>query len=108
MVVKDVLKLNEITALEAENMCTIIADLLKAYATEIKRLEPTAFNTIRNAEKAAETVNELGYHIIMEYDEEQDGCNEDPAGLDDNSNLGCKDCPDDECTGHCMSCYYRS
>ena len=22
--------------------------------------------------------------------------------------LSCKDCPDDECTGHCMSCAYRS
>jgi hypothetical protein len=21
--------------------------------------------------------------------------------------IGCKDCPDDECNGHCMSCSYR-
>lgn len=26
----------------------------------------------------------------------------------DDSNRGCSDCPDDECTGHCMSCFYRS
>lgn len=26
----------------------------------------------------------------------------------DGSEIGCKDCPDDECTGHCMSCAYRS
>ena len=26
---------------------------------------------------------------------------------DDGSEIGCKDCPDDECTGHCMSCSYR-
>ena len=26
---------------------------------------------------------------------------------DDGSDIGCKDCPDDECTGHCMSCPYR-
>ena len=27
---------------------------------------------------------------------------------DDGSDIGCGDCPDDECTGHCMSCSYRS
>ena len=26
---------------------------------------------------------------------------------DDCIDVSCKDCPDDECTGHCMSCYYR-
>ena len=26
---------------------------------------------------------------------------------DDGSSIGCKDCPADECTGHCMSCAYR-
>lgn len=26
---------------------------------------------------------------------------------EDDSNIGCSDCPDDECTGHCMSCSYR-
>ena len=25
----------------------------------------------------------------------------------DNSDIGCSDCPEDECTGHCMSCPYR-
>ena len=25
----------------------------------------------------------------------------------DRIDMSCKDCPDDECTGHCMSCYYR-
>ena len=28
-------------------------------------------------------------------------------GYDDDSDRGCSDCPPDECTGHCMSCYYR-
>lgn len=27
---------------------------------------------------------------------------------EDDSSRGCSDCPDNECTGHCMSCYYRS
>ena len=25
----------------------------------------------------------------------------------DMESVSCKDCPDDECTGHCMSCCYR-
>lgn len=25
----------------------------------------------------------------------------------DDSDIGCFDCPDDECTGHCTSCSYR-
>ena len=25
----------------------------------------------------------------------------------DGSEIGCDDCPDDECTGHCTSCRYR-
>jgi len=29
------------------------------------------------------------------------------AAWEDDSDRGCKDCPPDECTGHCMSCYYR-
>lgn len=30
-----------------------------------------------------------------------------PEEWDDGSSIGCKDCPPDECTGHCMSCAYR-
>lgn len=26
----------------------------------------------------------------------------------DGSEIGCNMCPDDECTGHCMSCSYRN
>lgn len=25
----------------------------------------------------------------------------------DDSDRGCSDCPEDECTGHCTSCFYR-
>ena len=25
----------------------------------------------------------------------------------DDSHIGCLDCPDDECNGHCLSCPYR-
>ena len=31
----------------------------------------------------------------------------DDEGYVDDSERGCKDCPPDECNGHCMSCYYR-
>lgn len=33
---------------------------------------------------------------------------EPPEEYKDDSEIGCSDCPDDECTGHCMSCSYRS
>ena len=37
---------------------------------------------------------------------EEEDFDDSPAWEDD-SDRGCEDCPDDECTGHCMSCYYR-
>lgn len=33
---------------------------------------------------------------------------EDPEAWEDDSYRSCADCPPDECTGHCMSCYYRT
>lgn len=33
---------------------------------------------------------------------------DDEEEWEDDSDIGCEDCPDDECTGHCMSCSYRS
>ena len=38
------------------------------------------------------------YYDVDKYDD----------GWDDDSNISCSDCPDDECTGHCFSCAYRS
>lgn len=40
---------------------------------------------------------------------EDDACDENSLayGDDDGSQIGCSDCPTDECTGHCMSCAYR-
>lgn len=46
---------------------------------------------------------ELGKEIEEEYEDDFD----DSDAWDDGSNLGCSDCPEDECTGHCMSCAYR-
>lgn len=39
--------------------------------------------------------------------ESEDGEFDDSHAWEDDSNRGYKDCPDSECTGHCMSCYYR-
>ena len=40
-------------------------------------------------------------------DEEDDEYFDDSEAWEDDSDRGCRDCPVDECTGHCMSCYYR-
>ena len=47
--------------------------------------------------------------VVTEEDleESEDEEFDDYPAWEDDSNRGCKDCPDDECTGHCMSCYYR-
>lgn len=31
----------------------------------------------------------------------------DNEAWEDDSDIGCQDCPDDECNGHCMNCPYR-
>lgn len=33
---------------------------------------------------------------------------DDSEAWKDDSHIGCSDCPDSECNGHCMSCSYRS
>ncbi len=38
-------------------------------------------------------------YVDEEFDESE--------AWEDGSDIGCSDCPDDECTGHCMSCPYR-
>ena len=39
------------------------------------------------------------------YDDEEDFDNSE--AWEDDSDIGCSDCPPSECTGHCMSCAYR-
>ena len=58
-----------------------------------------------------------GYSLAMEIviarlteildENNKDEVSEEFPDYDDGSDIGCKDCPDDECTGHCMSCPYR-
>ena len=57
---------------------------------------------------------ENGYYYEQDYEEKFvedeiyfDEEFDDSAAWEDDSDRGCKDCPPDECTGHCMSCYYR-
>ena len=49
-----------------------------------------------------------GYLTLVnpKAESEEEDFDDSPAWEDD-SDRGCKNCPDDECTGHCMSCYYR-
>lgn len=42
-----------------------------------------------------------------EPDDDFDAMEAEYDPTDDRIDVSCKDCPDDECTGHCMSCYYR-
>ena len=42
----------------------------------------------------------------IETESEEEDFDDSPAWEDD-SDRGCEDCPPEECTGHCMSCYYR-
>lgn len=40
------------------------------------------------------------------WEEEVEDCDDEEYDSDEESR-SCSDCPDDECTGHCMSCSYR-
>ena len=42
----------------------------------------------------------------IETESEEEDFDDSPAWEDD-SDRGCEDCPPEECTGHCSSCYYR-
>ena len=42
----------------------------------------------------------------IETESEDEDFDDSPAWEDD-SDRGCEDCPPEECTGHCSSCYYR-
>jgi hypothetical protein len=43
-----------------------------------------------------------------DYDYEKETDDEPWEAWHDGSEIGCSMCPDDECTGHCMSCSYRN
>lgn len=51
-----------------------------------------------NIENVLEEDTDLIDTVDEDYDE---------PDYDDGSSIGCGDCPDDECTGHCMGCAYR-
>lgn len=41
------------------------------------------------------------YHRFTEDEDYED------VSFEDDSDRGCKDCPEDACDGHCFNCYYR-
>ena len=63
-------------------------------------------DSLEEAIQKAEDILLQGYGGYIESLDEYEDFDDSPAWEDD-SDRGCKDCPDDECTGHCMSCYYR-
>lgn len=54
-----------------------------------------------------EDTSYYSYCTSCGWDDRPDEDFDDSEAWEDDSNRGCKDCPPDECTGHCMSCYYR-
>lgn len=68
--------------------------LYEAMVENMKKELGLKFNSDTNKESEASYYDDLEARY---YEEE----------YDDGSSIGCKDCPDDECTGHCMSCAYR-
>ena len=63
----------------------------------------------RKDEVEAFFVDSIGFKKIPDFLISNDETEETQKELEwnDDSCRGCTDCPEDECTGHCMSCYYR-
>lgn len=81
------------------------------YDVTSKKLISTNKHCIELAAATLGWNNEIkwtGYQYEM--DEYVDADDEDPEAdaWDDGSDIGCGSCPENECTGHCMSCPYRS
>ena len=73
------------------------------YATCKHLDEANAMCEAHNAalwDKPEEIDQEPEWHAEEDYDESE--------AWQDGSALSCRGCPDSECTGHCMSCPYRS
>lgn len=57
---------------------------------------------------AAVVMIKLDYLTLVNPESESEDENfDDSPAWEDDSDRGCEDCPPEECTGHCMSCYYR-
>lgn len=71
---------------------------------------PVGYDELMEKVEAAESKR---MEMVLAYGQINESCGDSPMGeyfdaeWDDGSSTGCKDCPDDECTGHCMSCAYR-
>ena len=89
---------NYISRCRLEELATLFKDKLLEIDDE---LAMEYFN------EECEMTDEEKEFFGIETESEDDDFDDSPAWEDD-SDRGCKDCPDDECTGHYMSCYYRS
>lgn len=91
-----------ISRLRLEELCTKFKDGL------IEDGEDEAYTYFREeCEVTPEEAEWLGLDADMLSGNAKEDDFDDSAAWEDDSNRGCKDCPPDECTGHCMSCFYR-
>ena len=54
-----------------------------------------------------ETYRRLLFATVAEMVDSHEETDDSDWEYEKSERRGCSDCPDDECTGHCMSCYYR-
>lgn len=91
-----------ISRLRLEELCTKFKDGL------IEDGEDEAYTYFREeCEITPEEAEWLGLNTDMLSGNAKEDNFDDSAAWEDDSNRCCKDCPPDECTGHCMSCFYR-
>ena len=69
---------------------------------ELECVEDDYFEDLIPIEEEPWSYEDRNYQRLHHEDEPDDS-----AAWEDDSDRSCKDCPPDECTGHCMSCYYR-
>ena len=83
----------------------IIRPRLEELATKFKDV---FFEVCAEKEVADEYFYDNGFELT-ESEKEWFGIDDEENEYEwqDDSEIGCSDCPDDECTGRCMSCSYR-
>lgn len=87
-----------IPRMRLEELCTQFKDGL------IEDGEEDAYTYFREICELSDTEAEW---LGLEHWQDEESEFDDSAAWEDDSSRGCKDCPPDECTGHCMSCFYR-
>ena len=81
---------------------------LEELATQFKDglIEDDEESAMEYFDEVCEMSDEEKEFFGIETESEDEDFDDSPAWEDD-SDRGCEDCPPEECTGHCSSCYYR-